>query len=185
MKHELIFAGFGGQGIMSMGKVLSYAAMLEGKHVMFIPAYGSEMRGGTASCTVIISDRSIDAPVAPFPSLLVAMNSPSLDRFQPRVRKNGIIIINATILDKEQERHDVKNIRIPADKIATDLGNEKVSNMVILGAVLKCTECVAMDYIMAALKKTLPERHHKMLPLNEKALYKGIEMAEGGVNYYG
>ena len=178
MKHELIFAGFGGQGIMSMGKVLSYAAMLEGKQVMFIPAYGSEMRGGTASCTVIISEEPIDAPVAPFPSVLVAMNSPSLDRFQSRVRKDGIIIINTSAVYTEHDRGDVKTVKILANRTADEIGNQRISNMVILGAVLKCTECVGTEYIMAALRKTLPERYHIMIPLNEKALLKGMELAK-------
>ncbi len=176
MKHELIFAGFGGQGIMSMGKILSYAAMLEEKHVMFIPAYGSEMRGGTAYCAVIISDENIDAPVVAQPSVLVAMNSPSLVKFQSQVRRNGIIIVNSSTIDKVEEREGISLIEIPAYQIAAELGNERIANMVVLGAVLKATSCVAMESILAALKKTLPERYHHMLPLNQQALQKGMEI---------
>lgn len=174
MKYELIFAGFGGQGIMYMGKVLSYAAMLQEKHVMFIPAYGSEMRGGTANCSVIISDEGIYAPVVAHPMALVAMNTPSLIKFQSEVKENGTIIINSSTTDNTLIGEGLNVIEIDANQIAADLGNEKIMNMVVLGAFLKISNCVSLDSVIAALKKTLPERHHHMLPLNKQALEMGM-----------
>ena len=179
MKYEFIFAGFGGQGIMSMGKVLSYAAMLEGKHVMFIPAYGSEMRGGTANCSVIISDEVIDSPVVDEPMVLVAMNTPSLRKFQSQVKRDGTIVINSSTTDSRVADSNSNLVCIEANSIAAELGNEKITNMVVLGAFLRITGCVKADSIIAALEKTLPERHHHMLPLNMQALEKGNIAAIG------
>lgn len=177
MKHELVFSGFGGQGVMSMGKVLSYAAMIEGKHVMFIPAYGSEMRGGTANCSVIISGEPIDAPVVAHPMVLVALNTPSLIKFQSDLKEGGTIITNTSTTDISVLSSDLKVVEVDANQIAADLGNEKIMNMVILGAFLTVSDCVSPDSVMVALKKTLPERHHNMLPLNRKALEMGMAVA--------
>lgn len=175
MRHEIIFAGFGGQGVMLMGKVLAHAAMLEGKNLLLLPSYGSEMRGGTANCTLIISDGEIESPVAEKPNLLVAMNKPSLHKFELSIVSNGCILINSSLVKQQSLRDDVVKKSIPANELAVQLGNEKVANMVVLGAVLRLTDCVAKESIMAALKETLPSRHHHLLPLNELALEIGSE----------
>lgn len=174
MKYELIFSGFGGQGVMSMGKILAYAAMIQGKQVMFIPAYGSEMRGGTANCSVIISDDPIDAPVVAHPIVLVAMNTPSLIKFQSSLQENGTIIINSSTTDKSVVNNGLNIIEVDANQIAADLGNGKIMNMVILGSFIKTCECVSIDSVIGALKTTLPERHHHLLPLNKQALEMGM-----------
>ncbi|MCR4431139.1 MAG: 2-oxoacid:acceptor oxidoreductase family protein [Tepidanaerobacteraceae bacterium] len=178
MRQEIIFAGFGGQGIMLMGKVLAYAAMLENKKVIFLPSYGSEMRGGTANCTVIISDDEIESPIAENPNLLVAMNRPSLQKFEMNVITGGCILINSSMIDQHTSRDDVIKKKIPANTLAAELGNEKVANMIALGSVLELTGCVSKDSIILALKKSLAPRHHDILPLNKAALEIGSERVE-------
>ena len=136
MKEEIIFAGFGGQGIMLMGKALSYAAMNNGKHVTWMPSYGAEVRGGTAHSMVIISDEIIASPVVKEPSMCIVMNRPSLQKFETKVKKNGFLIVNKSLIDIDAERKDIDILNIPATSMASELGNLKVANMVMLGALL-------------------------------------------------
>lgn len=175
--HQLLFAGFGGQGVMLMGKILTYAGMKEEKQVMFIPSYGSEMRGGTANCSVVLSEEEIDAPVVSQPTVLVALNTPSFDKFENKVAPGGIIVLNSSIVKREPEREDIKVIKVPLNDIAKELGNDKILNMVALGTVIAATECVEPSAIIASLKETLPAHRQDLLPLNQQAIEAGMKFA--------
>ncbi|HEY3316541.1 MAG TPA: 2-oxoacid:acceptor oxidoreductase family protein [Bacillota bacterium] len=173
---ECIFAGFGGQGVMMMGQLLTYAAgMVEGKKVSYMPAYGPEMRGGTANCTVVISDESVGSPVVTDPNAVVAMNQPSLEKFEPMLKEGGVLIVNSSLIGIKAKRSDVRVYYVPANEIATGLGNDRVANMVALGALVEATEAVKMDSIVESLKKALPPHRHNLIPLNKEALERGAE----------
>ncbi|MEW6624094.1 MAG: 2-oxoacid:acceptor oxidoreductase family protein [Bacillota bacterium] len=173
MLHEIIIAGFGGQGVMSMGQLLTYAGMLEGKHVSFIPSYGPEMRGGTANCAVVVSDEEIGSPIVTEPNCVIAMNLPSLKKFEPTLVPGGLLLINSSLIKEESSRKDIRVCRIAVNELAAELGNDKVANMVMLGAFLGATGVVAIDSVVESLKKVLPERRHNLIPLNKKALELG------------
>ncbi|NMA54595.1 MAG: 2-oxoacid:ferredoxin oxidoreductase subunit gamma [Firmicutes bacterium] len=173
MQYEFIFAGFGGQGVLLMGQMLAHAAMDEGKKVSWIPSYGPEMRGGTANCTVIVSERDIGSPVVGSPSCVVAMNLPSLDKFEDVVKPGGVLVINSSLVTREPKREDVTVVKVPATDMANELGNVRVANMVALGAVIEATKVVAPDSLVAALKKNLPPHRQNLLPLNREAIDKG------------
>jgi len=176
MSHEIIMAGFGGQGIMSMGMMLAYAGMIEGKHVSWIPSYGPEQRGGTANCSVVVSDSPIASPVVIEPSECIVMNLPSLHKFEPRVKPGGVLLINDSLVKQEVERDDLKVVRLAVNEEANDLGNARVANMVMLGALVQLTGMVKIETIRQCLKKVLPERRHNLIPLNEQALERGKEL---------
>jgi 2-oxoglutarate ferredoxin oxidoreductase subunit gamma len=179
MLQEMIFAGFGGQGVLSMGTLLAYAAMKEGKEVSWMPSYGPEMRGGTANCMVNISDNPISSPIVSEYDVVVVLNLPSLKKFEPRVKKNGILIWESTNIKEPPTRTDIKVIGLPAVERATnELKNVKVMNMIVLGALVTMNHIVKKDSLMTALKETLPERHHHLIPLNERAIAMGMELAE-------
>lgn len=175
MLNEMIFAGFGGQGVLSMGKLLAYAAMKEGKEVSWMPSYGPEMRGGTANCIVNISDKPISSPVVTKYDVVVALNQPSLNKFEPKTKAKGILIWESSTIKKPPSRDDIDIYPIPAVEIAnSELKNVKVMNMLILGALVKLNNIVRRESLLVALKETLPERHHKLIPLNEKAIDLGM-----------
>ncbi|MFA5479819.1 MAG: 2-oxoacid:acceptor oxidoreductase family protein [Candidatus Muiribacteriota bacterium] len=174
--EKVIMAGFGGQGIMLMGQVLGYAGMLENKEISWIPSYGPEMRGGTANCNVIVSDKKIGSPVISTPDTLIAMNRPSLEKFEDSIKKDGILISNKSLMDIEPKRKDIKVYNLDISNIAKEMGNTKIANMITLGAYIKATGIVSLDSVMEALKKMLPERHHDKLPLNKSALEKGMSL---------
>lgn len=175
MLQEMIFAGFGGQGVLSMGTLLAYAAMKEGKEVSWMPSYGPEMRGGTANCMVNISDEPISSPIVSDYDVAVVLNQPSLNKFESRVKKGGILIWESTHIKEPPTRKDITVIPLPAvDKATNELKNVKVMNMLLLGALVKLTETVKKESLMIALKDTLPERHHHLIPLNEKAINMGM-----------
>ncbi|MFI3296834.1 MAG: 2-oxoacid:acceptor oxidoreductase family protein [bacterium] len=178
MKKEIIIAGFGGQGVLSMGKILSYAALLEGKEVTWMPAYGPEQRGGTANVTVILSDTPISSPILQKFDIVVVLNQPSMDKFEPRVKPGGVLIFDPNGMTRVPERKDIDVYRIPATDTATQLGQAKTFNMFVLGGMLKVDPMVDFDNVMLGLKKSLPERHHKLLPANEAAMIKGGEIIE-------
>jgi 2-oxoglutarate ferredoxin oxidoreductase subunit gamma len=178
MLEEVIIAGFGGQGVMLMGRLLAYAGMLEGKNVAWMPSYGPEMRGGTANCTVIISSEEIASPVVPYPRSIIVMNKPSLDKFEPTVQKDGLIIINESLIDQKVKRDDVSIVSVLANDIANELGNLKVANMVVLGAYVKKSEVVKLETIFKALEKVLAGRNQKLIDLNKKALKQGEELVK-------
>ena len=185
MLEEIILAGFGGQGIMAMGQLLTYAGMLEDKHVAWIPSYGPEMRGGTANCSVTISTEPISSPVISEPSTVIVLNSPSLGKFGPIVKHGGILIINSSLIDSGYFRSGMRIFEIPANDLALELGNNRVANIILLGAFLQLTGAVAIDSVIEALKKVLPEHRHNLIPLNRAALEKGFThslKSGGGIN---
>jgi 2-oxoglutarate ferredoxin oxidoreductase subunit gamma len=176
-KYEILMAGFGGQGVLSMGTLLAYAGMLEGKQVSWIPAYGPEQRGGTANCSVVLSDKPVASPIVTEPAYLVIMNRPSLDKFENKVLPGGTIFVNTSMVDKRVQRNDVNIVEVPANKVATELGSDRVANMVVLGAFIAETKAVGLESVVESLKKALPARRHNLIPLNEEALKRGAEFA--------
>jgi 2-oxoglutarate ferredoxin oxidoreductase subunit gamma len=177
MQTEIIISGFGGQGAIFAGQVLAYAAMDSGKQVTWIPSYGPEMRGGTAHCTVIISDEDIGSPLVRHPKATIALNLPSLDKYEPLLVPGGVMIANASLVDRELERTDLKSAFIPGNEIAEEIGDKRLLNMVLTGALLECLPVLSIEAVEQALKDHLPERHHHTLPMNFKALHRGAELA--------
>jgi len=175
MLIKTVFAGFGGQGVLSMGLSLAQAAMMEGKNVTYLPAYGVEVRGGTANCTIAISDEEIASPVASAPEFLVAMNQPSVFRFQNQVESGGVLFINSTLIEVEILRGDIEVIRVPAGDIAEKLESPKSANMVMLGAFIKKSNIVSISAIIEELKNTLKGKE-KLIAINEKALMAGYDL---------
>lgn len=178
MLHEIIMSGFGGQGLMSMGQLLAYAGMEEGKNVSWMPSYGPEMRGGTAYCNVIVSDAEIASPLVTEASCVIVMNRPSLDRFENAVKPGGILLMNSSLINRQPTRTDIRVYEIPADDLAMEIGSTKVANMIMLGAFLALTNAVSVDTVLEYVKKKLPER---FLEMNKKALAKGAELVTGAV----
>jgi 2-oxoglutarate ferredoxin oxidoreductase subunit gamma len=177
MLQEYIFAGFGGQGVLSMGILLAYAAMKEGKEISWYPSYGPEMRGGTANCVVNISDEPISYPVASRYDVAAVLNLPSLKRFEPDIKEGGILIWESTIIKEAPSRNDIQIYGLPAiDKANNELKNGKVMNMIILGALVKINGIVKKESVLIALKDSLPERHHHLIPLNEQAIELGMNL---------
>ena len=175
MLIKTIFAGFGGQGVLSMGLNLAQAAMAEGKNVTYLPSYGVEVRGGTANCTVAISDEEIASPVSSSPDFVVAMNQPSVVRFQNKVQSGGVLIFNSSLVEVEVSRGDIEVIAVPASEIAEDLGNSKAANMVILGALTRKGNLVSLSTLIEELKSTLKNKP-KLIAVNEKAITAGYEL---------
>jgi 2-oxoglutarate ferredoxin oxidoreductase subunit gamma len=175
MTTKTIMAGFGGQGVVLMGTLLTYTAMIEGKHTTFFPSYGAEMRGGTANCSVVVSDKPIASPIVNQPDCVVAMNIASLNKFESRVRPGGIVFVNSSLIDRKVERDDVTEIRVPANEIAEGLGNAKAANMVMLGGIAKKTGVVDLESLSGCLEKVLSKRAMPLLDLNKQALKKGFE----------
>ncbi|MGL4331262.1 MAG: 2-oxoacid:acceptor oxidoreductase family protein [Bacteroidales bacterium] len=175
MTQEIVIAGFGGQGVLSMGKILAYSALMENKEVSWMPSYGPEQRGGTANVTVIVSDERISSPVLNQYDTAIVLNQPSMDKFESKVKPGGILIYDGYGIHKPTTRTDIKVYRLDAMDIASQADMKKVFNMIILGGYLKLCPIVSVDSVMKGLKKTLPERHHKLLPLNEEAIMKGME----------
>ena len=178
MKKELIIAGFGGQGVLSMGKILAYAGLMEGKEVTWMPSYGPEQRGGTANVTVILSDERISSPVLNTFDIAIILNQPSMEKFESKVKPGGILIYDGYGIHTTSQRTDINIYRIDAMDTATEMQNEKVFNMLILGGLLGICPMVKIDNVMLGLKKSLPERHHHLLPMNEEAIRKGMEIIQ-------
>ncbi len=176
MQNEVQFAGFGGQGIMLMGQILAQAAMQSGFEVVWIPSYGPEMRGGTAYCTVVISDRPIGSPIIRNPQHLVAMNRPSLEKFAPAVKAGGVIFINSSIISIEAGRDDVDVLKVPIIEIARDLGNVKAANIIALAAFVTRSKIVEFEVLKESVKEKFAEKE-KLIPLNMKALDAGRKAA--------
>ncbi|MCY6371499.1 2-oxoacid:acceptor oxidoreductase family protein [Clostridium ganghwense] len=172
LMQEVIFAGFGGQGILLMGKFLAYAGMEADKYVSWLPSYGPEMRGGTCNCSVIVSDEPIGSPIITQPSTIVVMNRPSLDKFEPLLKKGGLLIMDEDIVDRPPEREDIYVISIAAQREAEKIGDKKIANMVLLGALIKKTGIISMEGILEALKNHGKEEFYEF---NKKAIEKGVE----------
>ncbi len=175
MQQEVIVSGFGGQGVLFAGQLLAYTGMDEGKAVTWIPSYGPEMRGGTANCTVVISDEEIGSPFVKNPTAVIAMNLPSLDKYEPLVEKGGTLVVNTSMVNRKVERKDIKVVSIPANDIAEALGSKRSVNMVMLGALLANLDLLSIEAVETALEGHLPERHKKFLAGNKAALRKGAE----------
>ena len=177
MKEEIIIAGFGGQGVLSMGKILAYSGLMDDKEVTWMPSYGPEQRGGTANVTVILSDAKISSPVLDKYDIVVALKQQSLDKFAPKVKAGGILIFDTNGIHNRPTRDDIKIYPIDAMEATLEIGNSKAYNMVVMGALLKAmTYKLPMENVIKGLKKSLPERHHKLIPLNEKAIEKGASL---------
>lgn len=177
MKEEIIIAGFGGQGVLSMGKILAYSGLMDDKEVTWMPSYGPEQRGGTANVTVILSDERISSPVLDKYDIVVALNQQSLDKFAPKVKPGGILIYDSNGIHKVPERDDISIYRIDAMDATLEMGNSKAYNMVVMGALLEVMPYkLPMENVVKGLKKSLPERHHKLIPMNEQAIEKGRKL---------
>ncbi|MGC8705096.1 MAG: 2-oxoacid:acceptor oxidoreductase family protein [Athalassotoga sp.] len=174
MIKSIIIAGFGGQGVMLMGKIIAESAMLDGLNVTWLPSYGPEMRGGTANCTVIVGDEPIGSPVVDVPDVVIAMNIPSMIKFEEMIKKNGIMILNSSVIDREPSRKDIKVYKIDANKIADTIGNPRVLNMVTLGAFAKVTGLVKLEMIGKALEETFAGKNKKLIDLNLEAVRQGM-----------
>ncbi|HQQ19650.1 MAG TPA: 2-oxoacid:acceptor oxidoreductase family protein [Exilispira sp.] len=175
MHEEIIIAGFGGQGVMLLGKFLSEAAMEENKQVSWLPSYGPEMRGGTANCHVIISDEPIASPVIVESTMLVAMNRPSLEKFQKTIKKGGALFINSSIIDIDTDRSDVIVYKIPVNDIANKIGSQKIINMVMCGAMIQAKKLVSIDTMINVFKENLTGSKEKFIDLNISALREGMK----------
>lgn len=178
MKQEIIIAGFGGQGVLSMGKILAYSGLMEGKEVSWMPSYGPEQRGGTANVTVILSDDPISSPILNAYDIAIVLNQPSLDKFESKVKPGGILIYDGYGIRVTPTRTDIQTYRVDAMDAATEMKNEKAFNMLILGGLLKIVPMVKLENVLLGLKKSLPERHHKLIPMNEAAIKKGMEIIQ-------
>lgn len=176
MLEELVIAGFGGQGVLSMGMTLAYAGMVEDKEITWMPSYGPEMRGGTANCITIISDKKISSPIISKFDTAIVLNQPSMDKFAPKVKSGGLLIYESSTIKEPSTRTDIEIYGIPAITEALLLKNSKTMNMIILGAYLYKKSIVKMDDIMKALEKVLPEKYHFTLPLNKQAMQRGEEI---------
>jgi 2-oxoglutarate ferredoxin oxidoreductase subunit gamma len=180
MLTKTAFAGSGGQGVLMMGYILSVAAMKEGRHVTYLPSYGAEVRGGTANCTISISDEEIASPVASSPDFVVAMNRPSMLKYQSLIKRGGIMIINSTLVDIDPARNDIDIVKIPAHDIAIKLGNERLLNLIMLGAFVAKTGVITQNSIMNGLTEVLKGKKVGSMELNRKGIIMGAEYVSLG-----
>lgn len=176
MEQKIIIAGFGGQGVVLGANVLAQTALIEDKNVTAMVSYGAEMRGGTANCSLIIKDGEISSPVVENPTIAIILNQPSLDKFEDLVEKNGLIILNSSLVDRDVKRDDIEVIKIPATETATELGNVRVANLVLIGAFIKKTGILKLESVLENLHKFLPKNKQELVEINKKALQKGAEL---------
>lgn len=181
MQTEILIAGFGGQGVLFAGQLLAYAGMENGLEVTWIPSYGPEMRGGTANCTVIISDEEIGSPMVRHPKVLMAFNRPSLDKYESSVAEGGLLVVNSSMVDRSVDRTNIRVVALPANDLAENLGDKRLTNMVMLGAMLANQPVLPVEALEKALENHIPERHRKLLPSNIKALQKRATFKVVGV----
>ena len=177
MITKTAFAGSGGQGVLSMGYILAFAAMRDKMHVTYLPSYGAEVRGGTANCTVCVSDEEIASPVASSPDYAVVLNKPSMVKYQKLIKKDGIILINSSLVDGGPERSDINAIKIPANKIALELGNERAVNMIMLGAFAAKTGVTSLESLISGMSEVLKSKKAGLVELNRAGMEKGAEYA--------
>jgi 2-oxoglutarate ferredoxin oxidoreductase subunit gamma len=181
MQTEIFIAGFGGQGVLFAGQLLAYAAMEDGKEVTWIPSYGPEMRGGTANCTVIIADEPIGSPFVCQPQALLAFNQPSLDKYEALVRPGGLLVVNSSLITRPVKRVDIRAVLVPASEIAESIGEKRMTNMVVVGALLANLPVVSVEAAVSALQQHLPARHQHLLPANIEAIQVGKAYVAVGV----
>lgn len=178
MTEEVVIAGFGGQGVLSMGMILCYSGIMEDKEVSWMPSYGPEMRGGTAYCIAIVSDKKVSSPIISKFDTVIALNQPSLDKFESMIKPGGLLIYESTNIITPPTRNDIDIVPIPASAEAAKMKNTKIMNMIILGAFLKKKPIIKFENIIEGLKQVLPERYHHLIPLNTDALNKGMELVD-------
>jgi len=178
VSFDVIIAGFGGQGVLFAGQLLAHAALDAGLETTWYPSYGPEMRGGTANCTVVISDEPIGSPVVGAPGAVIALNLPSLDRYESLLRPGGLLLVNTSLVDRAVARDDVEVIAIPADDVAAELGNPRLTNMVLIGALMQRSGVLTLEQLRGTLERVLPERHQHLLGANAAALARGAEPAD-------
>lgn len=178
MKEEIVIAGFGGQGVLSMGKILAYAGLMDGLEVTWMPSYGPEQRGGTANVTVILSDTAISSPVLDSYDTAVILNQQSLDKFESKVKPGGVIIYDPYGIHHAPTRTDISVIPVNAMDETISMGNSKIYNMILLGALLKARNLLSTETVVKGLRKTLPERHHHLIPINEQAIARGMDLVK-------
>ena len=178
MTEEIIISGFGGQGVLSMGKILAYSGVMQDKEVSWMPSYGPEMRGGTANVTVIVSDEMVSSPIVSAYDTAIVLNQPSLEKFEPLVKPGGTIIYDGHSIIQPPKRDDINVYRIDAMEEAARTGNSKVFNMLVLGGFLKVRPIATVEDVVKGLHKALPERHHKLIPMNEAAIRRGMELIQ-------
>lgn len=178
MKEEIIIAGFGGQGVLSMGKILAYSGVMQQQEVSWMPSYGPEMRGGTANVTVVLSDNRISSPILHAFDTAIILNQQSLDKFESKVKPGGVLLYDSNGIIRHPERDDINIYRIDATEEAARLKSTKTMNMIVLGAYLKIKPLVEMENVLKGLKKSIPERHHHLMDMNEKAIQRGSEIVE-------
>jgi 2-oxoglutarate ferredoxin oxidoreductase subunit gamma len=176
MTEEIVIAGFGGQGVLSMGKILAYSGIMQNKEVCWFPSYGPEMRGGTANVTVIISDERISSPVLYAFDTAIVLNQQALDKFESRIKPGGTLIYDSNGITRAPSRKDISIYVVDAVEEAAKIGASKIFNMIVLGGFLKVKPIVEMANVIKGLQKSIPERHHHLIPLNEKALLKGMDI---------
>jgi 2-oxoglutarate ferredoxin oxidoreductase subunit gamma len=179
MQTEVVIAGFGGQGVLFAGQMLAFAAMDYGKEVTWIPSYGPEMRGGTANCTVIVADEEIGSPLVLHPPVALVLNLPSLDKYEPVMAPGGLLVANGSLINRTVHRTDIDSLIIPANDIAEDLGNKRLINVIMLGAMLTKRPILPFEAVEESIKNHLPERHKHLLSMNLEALRRGAAFARG------
>ena len=175
MTHQIISAGFGGQGVLLLGQLLAYAGLQEGKNVSWLPSYGPEMRGGTANCCVVVSEEEVGSPVVTEADVVIVMNRPSFEKYEASVAPGGKLFVNSSLIDLKTDRTDIETYYVPVNAIADEIGNGRVANMVMLGAVLEKTHIVSPDTALSCLRASFGERKAHLLPVNAEALQKGAE----------
>ena len=176
MHHEIIISGFGGQGALFAGQLLAYGALAEGRHVTWIPSYGPEMRGGTANCTVVISDEEIGSPLTRHPSAVLVLNPPSFDRFEPAVKKDGVLIVNTSLVPTQSARTDIRVVYAPANEIAGELGAAQMANVVMVGALVAATGMLKFETLDQVLDEHVSARHRDKIAANKEALRRGAAL---------
>lgn len=177
MHEEVIVSGFGGQGALFAGQLLAYTGMDEGWHVTWIPSYGPEMRGGTAHCTVILSDDDIGSPIIRQPNVCIVMNPPSLDKYEPLITVGGLLVVNSTLVRRRAVRDDIQVLYVPANDLAAELGNVRMANVILLGAMLGLRELVPIESVKRTLDRHIPERRNHIIEPNKRALERGVDFA--------
>ncbi len=177
MEHSIVVAGFGGQGVLFAGQLLAYAGMDSGRHVTWIPSYGPEMRGGTANCTVVISDEPVGAPIVSRPEIVIALNLPSFEKYEPLVREGGLLVVNSAIVGARTAREEIDAVYVPANRIAEEAGSTKMLNVAAVGAMLAQRPVLSVEEVEQALRDHLPESKGHLLEANLEVLRKGYELA--------
>jgi len=175
MHEEIIVSGFGGQGALFAGQLLTYTGMDEGWHVTWIPSYGPEMRGGTAHCIVILSEDDIGSPIIRQPTMAIVMNPASMDKYEPLVKSGGLLVVNSTLVRDRSKRDDIEVIYVPANELAGEMGNVRMANVILLGAMLGTRQVVSLKGIERTLESHLPEERRKIIEPNKRALARGVE----------